>query len=61
MEERKPSGKVGSLSSMFIRVIGNLKGRVKKQYTGIELELLLGEICRVMCIRIDEENQFSLN
>lgn len=56
MEERKPSGKVGSHSSMLIRVTGNLKGRVEEQYTRMELELLLGEICSVMCIRMDEEN-----
>lgn len=61
MGERKPSGKVGSHSSKLIRMIGNLKGRVEEQYTGMELELLLGEIFSIMCIIMDEESQFSLN
>lgn len=49
--ERKPLGKVGSRSSVAIKVVGNLQGRAEEQYKGMQLEPLPpGEICRVFCV-----------
>lgn len=68
MGEGKLSAKVGSHSSMAVKVIGNLKGIVEEEYKGMEPEPFLlvrsGKCCVYvlsMCLGVDGKSQPSLN